>query len=161
MADISDLDDTLADYVTLTALNTALADYVTTTDLNTTLQGYSQTGHTHAINDVTGLQNALNSKANSSDVYNKNDTYSKTEVDNELAEKADADDVYTKSETDTLLGNKANASHGHAISDVTNLQSTLNNKAEKTQIKAYTITEDLVTVTTDSTKGVSPYNTSY
>lgn len=161
VADISDLDDTLADYVTLTALNTALADYVTTTDLNTTLQGYSQTGHTHAINDVTGLQNALNSKANSSDVYNKNDTYSKTEVDNELAEKADADDVYTKSETDTLLGGKANASHSHAISDVTNLQSTLNNKAEKTQIKAYTITEDLVTVTTDSTKGVAPYNTSY
>lgn len=37
VADISDLDDTLADYVTLTALNTALADYVTDSELNTAL----------------------------------------------------------------------------------------------------------------------------
>lgn len=152
-----------------------------------------------------GLQSALNNKANSSDVYTKQQTYTQTEVDNLLSDKADSDDVYTKTETDTLLGGKANTSHGHAISDVsglqdaldnkassvhthtianitglqdaldnkansthshaisdiTNLQSTLNAKAEKTEIKTYTVTEDLVTVTTDSTKGVAPYNTSY
>jgi len=73
--------------------------------------------HSHAISDITNLQNELDSKADES--------------------------------------------HSHAISDITNLQSNLDNKANKNQIKNFAITEDIVTVTTDSTKGVAPYNTSY
>ena len=37
---------------------------------------------------------------------------------------------YTESETDTLLGGKSNTSHGHVISDVINLQTSLNNKSD-------------------------------
>ena len=59
------------------------------------------------------------------------------------------------------LNNKANSVHTHAISDITDLQTTLNQKALKTQIKYFVITEDMVTVTTDATKWVAPYNTSY
>ena len=49
-------------------------------------------------------QQALNNKANSSDVYTK------TETDGLLNNKANANDVYTKSETDGLLNDKANSS---------------------------------------------------
>lgn len=47
-------------------------------------------------------QQALNNKANSSDVYTK------TETDGLLNNKANKSDVYTKSETDGLLNDKAN-----------------------------------------------------
>lgn len=39
---------------------------------------------------------------------------------------------YSKSEMDALIANKANATHTHAIGDVTNLQNTLNGKAAST-----------------------------
>ena len=68
-------------------------------------------------------QQALNLKANASDVYSKtetdgllnnkantNDVYSKTKTDELLNNKANKSDVYTKSETDGLLNDKANAS---------------------------------------------------
>lgn len=40
----------------------------------------------------------------------------------------DADNYYTKTTIDTLLSGKANSSHTHSISDVSNLQQTLNGK---------------------------------
>ncbi|MBO7042953.1 hypothetical protein J6W34_00020 [bacterium] len=43
----------------------------------------------------------LGNKANSSDVYTKSQTYTKTEVDTALGNKANSSDVYTKSETYT------------------------------------------------------------
>ena len=49
-------------------------------------------------------QQALNLKANASDVY------SKTETDGLLNNKANTNDVYSKTKTDELLNNKANAS---------------------------------------------------
>lgn len=71
----------------------------------------------------TATQQALNNKANASDVYSKtetdgllnnkantNDVYSKTKTDELLNNKANKSDVYTKSETDGLLNNKANSS---------------------------------------------------
>ncbi|MGB4758949.1 MAG: hypothetical protein WBP26_02735 [Candidatus Saccharimonadales bacterium] len=45
-----------------------------------------------------------------------------------LAAKADASDIYTKSEIDSSLAGKANVTHTHAITDVTNLQTSLNGK---------------------------------
>ena len=66
---------------------------------------------------------ALDLKANASDVYSKtetdellndkanaNDVYSKTETDGLLNDKANVIDVYSKTETDGLLNNKANKS---------------------------------------------------
>lgn len=68
------------------------------------------------------ITNALNAKANASDVYNKtatdtllNDkadkstTYTKTEVDSALNSKADKSTTYTKTEVDTALASKADA----------------------------------------------------
>ena len=59
------------------------------------------------------------------------------------------------------LDTKASSVHTHTISDITNLETTLNQKALKTQIKYFVITEDMVTVTKEAWPWVSPYNTSY
>lgn len=65
---------------------------------------------------TTELDTTLGTKANSSnvytktDVYNKEESYSKTETDTLLGTKADSSNVYTKTEVNTLLGNKANTS---------------------------------------------------
>jgi hypothetical protein len=45
----------------------------------------------------------------------------------------------TAQETARTNINAANAVHGHAISDITNLQTTLNNKADTTQVLAFAI----------------------
>lgn len=54
--------------------------------------------------------------------YGITDTYNKTEVDNKLANKADSSDVYTKNQTDTLLSGKVNTESGKGLStnDYTN-----------------------------------------
>lgn len=51
------------------------------------------------IYSKTEVDNALLSKANSSDVYLKTETYSQTEVDDALSSKANLSDVYQKTET--------------------------------------------------------------
>lgn len=95
--------------------------------------------------DNTALANALNDKADSSDVYTKNevdtalnnkadkattlggynisDAYTKGEIDTALADKADSSDVYTKSEVDTALADKADSATtlaGYGITDGAN-----------------------------------------
>ena len=84
------------------------------------------------IADQTDLQDALNSKADASDVEegfadvaealagkaNVGDSYTKTEENALLAGKANADDVYTKTETDTLLADKADADDVYTKDDV-------------------------------------------
>lgn len=59
--------------------------------------------------------------------------------------------------TDTTYESKAAASGGTAVSLVTTGEKYTWNNAFKT----FVITEDMVTVTTDETKGVAPYSTSY
>lgn len=51
------------------------------------------------IYSKTEVDNALSSKANSSDVYLKTETYSQTEIDDALSSKANSSDVYQKTET--------------------------------------------------------------
>ncbi|ENI4487154.1 prophage tail fiber N-terminal domain-containing protein [Vibrio fluvialis] len=68
------------------------------------------------IYSKTEVDNALLSKANSSDVYLKTDTYSQTEIDDALSWKANSSDVYQKTETysqtevDSMLSDSAKAS---------------------------------------------------
>ena len=101
--------------------------------------------HTHAIADVTGLQSALDSKAASS--HGTHVTYSTTApvmdgtasvgsastvarsdhkhpTDTSRASQADLDAL------ENVVAGKANATHNHAISDITNLQSTLDQLQE-------------------------------
>lgn len=68
----------------------------------------------------------LNNKANTADVYTKNDIYTKKETDNLLSPKADADKVYTKTETNDLLKDKANTTDIYTKEETNGL---LNNKA--------------------------------
>lgn len=101
--------------------------------------------HTHAISDVSGLQSALDSKAASS--HGTHVTYSTTApvmdgtasvgsastvarsdhkhpTDTSRASQADLDAL------ENVVAGKANATHNHAISDITNLQSTLDELQE-------------------------------
>ena len=141
----------------------------------------AKTGNTDPIllSRVTGLENALNLKANNTDVYTKTQTDTSlglkaniTDVSTALGLKANSVDVYTRTQTDTSLGLKANSADVYTktqmdtslagkqkviadgdltiaktsglqqaldgklpttgsipISQVTNLQTTLNNKA--------------------------------
>ena len=70
-------------------------------------------------------------------------------------------------EYDTMTQQEATAGTGTTARVITPkvLVDTISNmiswKADKSQIKAFVITESMVSVSTDATKGVSPYNTSY
>lgn len=108
------------------------------------LAGKANTSHTHAISDVTNLQTALNAKADTSALASKADVSA-------LASKADTSALAAKADVSALAG-KADLSHTHAISDVTNLQTTLNNKADTSALSAkadvsalddYALTTDL------------------
>lgn len=113
--------------------------------------------HNHVISNVDGLQTALNGKASSS--HNHDSAYySKSSGDSlastvaDIKEDVDAfflDASFTANAKDTLkeiqdyidsdvtvasnltasIAGKANVTHSHAISDITNLQSTLDGKA--------------------------------
>ena len=69
------------------------------------------------------LKPVIESKANSSEVYNKNDVYNKSEVDSALDSKSDIghthdqyiteQNVYTKEQVDLALESKSDISHTH------------------------------------------------
>ena len=69
------------------------------------------------------LKPVIESKANSSEVYNKNDVYNKSEVDSALDSKSDVghthdqyiteQNVYTKDQVDAALESKSDISHTH------------------------------------------------
>ena len=75
-------------------------------------------------------------KANASDVYTKSDTYNKTEVNNALESKADANTTYSKTEVDNALATKADTATTYTKTEV---DTALANKADKTT--TYTKTE--------------------
>lgn len=81
----------------LETINNTVAGKAAQSDLNT-LSG-TVAGHTSSINTI---NETLNSKANSNDVYTKGAT------DTLLAAKANASEVYTMTQTDDLLRAKAN-----------------------------------------------------
>jgi hypothetical protein len=61
---------------------------------------------------------------------------------------------YTKSQVDTALGAKANSSHTHPISDVTGLQTALDNKVDKVSGKGLS-TEDYTTAEKTKLSGIA------
>ena len=76
----------------------------------------------------------LKSLIDNIDVSNINlsNYYTKAETDNLIdGIEVDLSDYYTKTETNTLLNKKSEIGHGHSVSEVTNLQTTLNSKADK------------------------------
>jgi hypothetical protein len=71
----------------------------------------------------------LTTKANSADVYAKTETYNKTEIDADLAGKANTADLAAKADAADLAA-KADAVHSHTIANVTGLQGALDGKAD-------------------------------
>ena len=73
--------------------------YYTETEIDTALSGKSNTGHSHAVTDVTGLESALSGKAAASHTHVQSDVTG----------------------LETALSGKANASHTHTKSQITDL----------------------------------------
>jgi len=103
------------------ATSTTAGDVYDATYLNTQLANKANASHTHVINDVTNLQTSLDAKLETSKVKNATSTT--------------AGDVYDVRHVNTELAGKANASHTHVINDVTNLQTSLDAKIDKTSIQ--------------------------
>ena len=165
VSQITDFAQAVADFITSSELATVLSGYSQTwhthniSDVNwllNELSGKSNTGHTHTVSDITdfatAVAQAISWKANSEDVYTKAQTYSKTEVDNLLGDKADSSDVYTKTETDNLLGDKADSddvytkSETYSKSEVDGLipdvnDSTITIQVNNTTIKSITLNQ--------------------
>ena len=85
---------------------------------------------------VNGAPETLDTLKELADALGNNEN-SVTTITTELGKKANSNDVYTKTETDNLLSGKAASSHNHAITDITNLSSTLDTKAEKEHTHSY------------------------
>lgn len=84
---------------------------------------FTPSAHAHVINDVTGLQSALNGKASTAALAAKADATALTSAVSSL--NGAIDTKANASEVTTALSGKANSVHGHAITDVTNLLTVL------------------------------------
>ena len=88
----------------------------------------SAAAHNQAISTITGLQTALDSKANTSHSHIVSDV---TNLQNALDNKANTVHTHYISDVSSLqasLDAKANTSHSHVISDITSLQGALDAK---------------------------------
>lgn len=135
------------------------------TNLQTSLDGKAATSHTHAISDTTGLQTALDGKAASththiiSDITNLQtslDGKSNTNHTHVLANITDAGTAAAKNvpnvgvnattsqvvmgDDSRLSNSRTPVAHTHPISDITNLQTSLDNKVDDSQISAFGLT---------------------
>ena len=114
--------------------------------LDAAVDGKAAEGHGHAIADVSGLQGALDGKANSS--HGTHVTWSTTtpkangtaavgsETNVARGDHVHPTDTSRASQADLnrlsgVVDGKADTGHVHAISDVTNLQSSLDSKQDK------------------------------
>lgn len=123
-------------------------------EVDAALNGKSDAGHSH--DDKYPAIEHNHTTGNITDLFNK--VYNKNEIDAALQSKAEAghhhddkysklehthvanevtdlyNNIYNKSEIDTALQGKAEANHGHDISEITNLQNTLDTKANKVEV---------------------------
>lgn len=135
IADITDLQTTLdkkLEATDISELNTkvnanskSISDISTTLDKKadkTDLDNKAAKKHTHAISDVDGLRNTLD---NHERIFNSN-IGSISNLSDKLQYKASADSV---AELEKKVDGKADKTHTHSISDITNLQTKLDEKA--------------------------------
>jgi hypothetical protein len=88
--------------------------YYTEAEITTLLSGKSDTGHTHTIANVTGLQSALDDKADDATTLAG---YGIT-------------DAYTKTAVDSALSGKSSTSHNHSLDSLSNVTITGNTSGE-------------------------------
>lgn len=104
------------------------------TDLQEALDGKASSTHSHAISDVTNLQSALNGKQATL-------TFDDTPT-------AGSSNPVKSSGVKSALDGKADSSHSHSISDVANLQTTLNGKQDTlTAGQNITIVDNVISAT--------------
>lgn len=108
------------------------------------LDGKANSSHSHSITDVTNLQSSLDSKAGTSIATTSANGLMSSTDKNKLdgiaigATKVTVDTSLSNSSTNPVqnkvvnnaLNGKANSSHNHSISNITNLQSALDNKSD-------------------------------
>lgn len=134
-----------------------IANFATTEYVNSELAKKANSTHAHTIANITGLQSALDGKASTE--HGTHVSYSTTApVMDGTASVGTAStvarsdhrhptDTSRASQTDldaltNVVNGKANATHSHTITDVTNLQTTLDSKANKaTTLEGYGITD--------------------
>ncbi|PWG16150.1 phage tail fiber repeat family protein [Salibaculum griseiflavum] len=108
-------------------------DLVRKAQLDTLLGGKANASHSHAIGHVTGLQTALDGKADTSHNHTASEISDSTLAGRAILKAADvaAQRTALGLGTAALLSSTAfaAAAHGHAISDVSGLQTALNSKA--------------------------------
>ena len=95
------------------------------------------------ISDVTGLQTALNGKANSTHTHTKSeisDFPSIPSKTSDLTNDGDGTNVFVKNNDSRLSDARTPTTHSHDISDVTDLQTTLNGKQSTLSVETTTIT---------------------
>lgn len=85
--------------------------------------------HTHAISDVTGLQDALDGKAASSHTHDIADTIGLQDALDGKSATGHAHAISDVTGLQSALDGKAASSHTHTIANITNLQTTLDGKA--------------------------------
>jgi hypothetical protein len=106
--------------------------YYTEAEITTFLAAKSNTGHTHAISDVTNLQSTLDAKANGSDAVNVTGNQTIDGVKTFTSSPTVPDGSFTINKTTGLqsaLDSKSAPGHTHVISDTTGLQTALDGKA--------------------------------
>jgi hypothetical protein len=120
-----------------------LSNYYTITQVNTQLAGKANSTHTHneyAAKTETYTKTEVDTMIAAVDGGESVDLtnyYTKPEIDTKLADVAtggsvDLSNYYTINQVNTQLAGKANSTHSHGISEVTGLQTALDNKAAAT-----------------------------
>ena len=125
----------------MTTFAKEVADLVNTipTDIQDT---YSREAIDEMLNEIDSAISTL-----SDSVYPKTEVYNKTESDELIGTKADADSVYTKSETDELLSVKANTSD---VYDKTETDELLSAKPNSSDVYNKTETDNLLSAKANS-----------
>jgi hypothetical protein len=127
------------------ATHTGTQAISTITNLQTNLDNKSNVGHTHNISDVTNLQSSLDLKAPLA-----SPALSGTPTAPTATSGTNTTQIATTAFVQTGLNTKANTTHTHSISDVTNLQTTLDGKVNANT----TITGATKTKVTYDSKGL-------
>jgi hypothetical protein len=127
-----------------------IADFVITqlaiasvSGLQAALDAKADTSHTHAIADTTGLQAALDAKAATSHTHAIADTTGLQTALDGKASSTHSHAIADVTDLQTELDGKSDTSHTHVIADVTDLQTALDGKAASSHTHAIADTTGL------------------
>lgn len=142
-----------SDFATNAALTSGLASKADKTEL-----------HSHSNKTVLdGITSAKvtewNNKSTFSGSYN--DLTNKPTIPTKTSQLTNDSDFATNASVTSGLAGKANTSHTHAISEVTNLQTTLDAKALKTELHEHANKTVLDSITVSTADGGEMWNTIY